>query len=487
MRPADFSAAALREAEEHSLAALGQSHDGSEGTLEVMEEAVNAIVSIEEYNRLWPMRAFARAVHQMGNEEQEQESLVTSKSNVRTLAGALLAVGSQYARRMALWTIRFGKNLVFTMGRILVQRVLIPVVTWTVRALIATPVGATLLASGALAYFIYRTVFRKERPEISTFGKDNDNWVNPDGSLNWDDMGKTFLGRPLDPYAPSSVAPGSGYGPGQSMGATATARTTEEQITLGKQILSNKRTQQVKDAIGEAARRVGVDAGILNAFAYKESSFQAVASPGTSSAQGLFQFLTGTWSYVLKKYGAMYGVPEGASRNDPLASAIMAAAYLKHEIYPVISKVVPQPNATDLYFGHFMGPGNGPKFLRNMQNNPNRYAYLDFGDAAASNPWVYYHDGKQMTRPKTYAEIYATFAGTLNMIQAAHNANEGVQTNSSTNPSAGPPIVSPPPPSKASTPNADPVATGAPPGNNPVYRSAEYYMGPNSTVVQVPQ
>lgn len=481
MRPADFSAAALREAEELSLAAFGQGRDGSEGTLEAMEQAVDAIVAIEEYNRVWPMQAFAHALHRMENEEQEQEAAGGSRADVKTMAGALLVVGKTYVKRMALWTIRFGKNLVFTMGRILIQDLLIPVVTTVVRGLVATPVGAAILASGALAYFIYRTVFKKESPPANAIGTPG---ARSDGSLDWDDMGRQYLGRPLDTWAASSVEARSASG--QPMGATATARTTEEQINLGKQILATKRSQQVKDAIGEAARRVGVDSGVLTAFAYKESSFQVIASPGTSSAQGLFQFLNKTWAYTVGKYGEMYGVPANASRNDPLASAIMGAAYLKHEIYPVISKVVPQPSATDLYFGHFMGPGNGPKFLRNMQSNPNRYAYLDFGEAAAANSWVYFHDGKQMSRPKTYAEIYATFAGTLNMIQAAHNATEGTTTNSATAPSTGAPIIGPPPPSIAAKPEADSLVTGPPSNTNTPYRSSEYYMGPNSTVVQVP-
>lgn len=318
------------------------------------------------------------------------------------LAGYVLKKSIRYSSMLVRW-------IAATAGRAIVRFALVPVMK-ILTAFIATPPGLLItgIASAAgLGYFLYKTMFQGEKPSKE---------FNP-----------SALAEPAKPKAPGRTVEGIVYEHPTAMHESAPAIPTDSvyasdaKVSEGQRIIERLRSSRVRDAIKEASRRTGVGEDILNAIAYKESGFREVASPGTSSAQGLFQFIRSTWASVLKRHGPKYGVSDRASRNDPLASAIMAGAYLKHDIYPSISRVRPNPSATDLYMGHFMGPGGGAKFLRGLDRHPNRYAYLDFAEAAQSNPWVYYHDFRKIgrSRPKTYAQIYNGFAGNMQMIQAA--------------------------------------------------------------------
>jgi len=264
---------------------------------------------------------------------------------------------------------------------------------------------------------------------------------------------------PARPYggAVASMAPAS------SRVSVSAPETTETLLSKGNQLLG-KESLTVQQAIEEASKRVGVDAGILTAFAYKESTFEAGAKASTSSAAGLFQFLKGTWKQVVGAYGDMYGVSQDASPLDPLAAAIMGAAFIKHEIYPSISKVVPNPTVTDLYLGHFMGPSAGAHWLKNYKDNPNALAYLDWPDAAASNQWVYYDKGGN---PRTYAEIYSIFTGSMSAVEAAYDARAKVNTTTnSTSIKTTPSTATPVAPITGTAPAGTAQATGGPVGSD---------------------
>jgi hypothetical protein len=116
----------------------------------------------------------------------------------------------------------------------------------------------------------------------------------------------------------------------------------------------------IKNIIVKGAKMAGMDPNVMLAFAAIESDLNPKAKAGTSSASGLFQFLTGTWKEVLRKYGKKYNLPANASRYDPLASTLMGAEYAKANAkYAGKSN----PNATDLYLTHFLGPGGAKQFL----------------------------------------------------------------------------------------------------------------------------
>ncbi len=77
----------------------------------------------------------------------------------------------------------------------------------------------------------------------------------------------------------------------------------------------------VQEAISLAAFTYGVDAGAMSRIAFCESRFDPSARNPSSTASGLFQFLTSTWA------GNRYGAA-GFSVWSPLASALGAAYHI---------------------------------------------------------------------------------------------------------------------------------------------------------------
>lgn len=483
MRPSDV----LRSEDVLDLV-LGQyPNDKGDTPLGVMEIALDSIQQAEDDARVSPMRALTRALTKEISPE-EPDNRLGLLVGVKSLASYLLTTGAVLLTRMGAGAARFAGKMVFTAGRFLVERIAIPLITGVGRLLLTTPLGWAITGA-TLSYFLYKTFFQRRKPsdidhELRTTKPDE--LVRADGTIDWGvfaaRLGLAQNGSAYSTKGYGVVRPGSAIATATEMARPGQVEVSEGAKKRGAEILATKRSQRVRDALEEAARRTGMDVGILNAIAYKESTFQEVASPGTSSASGLLQFIDSTWNYVVNKYGEQYGVPTNASRNDPLASAIMGAAYLKHDIWPAISKVIPNPTATDLYMGHFMGPAGGAKWLRNYLNNPDGLAALDFPTEAAANRWVYYD---RAGNALTYREIYNRFASSLNTIQAA--ATEEFQTrNRQVN--AGNPITSKPNPNAVPQVSNEQAASQAPPVQSRTDSpDAEYARLPNGLPVAFPK
>lgn len=155
--------------------------------------------------------------------------------------------------------------------------------------------------------------------------------------------------------------------------------------------------------IKEAAKMVGVDPGLAAAIAAKESSLNPAAqgknsSAGNSVAQGLYQFMPGTWKDVLKKYGKKYGIPENASPLDPKANALMGMEYFKAS---------GDGTVIGSYLGHMLGPG-GFRTFSSLRDND--YPANVLKAAAANNPNIFYHGGDR-SKPRTKSE-FMSFIGT---------------------------------------------------------------------------
>jgi hypothetical protein len=153
-------------------------------------------------------------------------------------------------------------------------------------------------------------------------------------------------------------------------------------------------------------------------MAAKESSFNPKAKAPTSSATGLYQFLDGTWrggindkgqkyTGVIQQYGKKYGLDlSNASRLDPEHSTLMAAEYLKANIKQ-IKGVKPNPNITDAYLTHFLGPGGAKKLL---SANPDDPASKHFdNDVISANGKIFMGNG----RVRTIREVYDVIASQL--------------------------------------------------------------------------
>lgn len=159
----------------------------------------------------------------------------------------------------------------------------------------------------------------------------------------------------------------------------------------------------VKDTILAAAKMVGVDPGLMATFAKIESGFETGAKAGSSSATGLYQFVSGTWDDMLAKYGAKYGISPNTSRQDPRANALMGAEYLKENYQGLQKRLGRAPSITELYMAHLMGLGGASKLIG---ANDDADATQVFSKESASNPHLFYqYQGKQKVRPLTIAEV----------------------------------------------------------------------------------
>lgn len=155
----------------------------------------------------------------------------------------------------------------------------------------------------------------------------------------------------------------------------------------------------MKDLILGAAKMVGVDPKLMAVMGAIESGFRATVKAGTSSATGLYQFISGTWKTMLQKYGAKYGIAPNTPPTDARANALMGAEFLK-ENANALKGVKQNLTDTDLYLAHFLGAGGAKKFL---SADPNAIAAQVMPDAAKANTSIFYDNG----RPRTFKEVYA--------------------------------------------------------------------------------
>ncbi len=155
--------------------------------------------------------------------------------------------------------------------------------------------------------------------------------------------------------------------------------------------------------IKEAAKAVGVDPGLAAAIAAKESSLNPAAqgknsSAGNSVAQGLYQFMPGTWKDVMRKYGKKFGIPENASPLDPKANALLGMSYFKAS---------GDGTTIGSYLGHMLGPG-GWRTIQGLKDSD--FPARALSAAASNNPNIFFHGGDK-SRPRNKVE-FMEFIGT---------------------------------------------------------------------------
>lgn len=156
----------------------------------------------------------------------------------------------------------------------------------------------------------------------------------------------------------------------------------------------------VKDLILSVAQMTGVDPSLLMMMCAVESDFKITATPGTSNAAGLYQFVPKTWRGMLKTYGGKYGIGPDTSPMDPRANALMGAEYVKENYRHLARKLGRTPTENDIYLAHFLGPSGSVQVLK---GNPNDIAARLNPDAAKSNREIFYDNG----RPRTVRELVA--------------------------------------------------------------------------------
>lgn len=199
-------------------------------------------------------------------------------------------------------------------------------------------------------------------------------------------------------------------------------------LSSSVQQLSHRAGEKITHAIKQASLNTGVDFAYLLQQANVESSFNAQAKAGSSSATGLFQFIESTWLSMIDKHGAKYGLGDIAAkidtngkvsdkqtraqilnmRKDPAIASSMAAEYAA-ENRSFLENRLGSGNvgSTEMYMAHFMGAGGASAFLQARQESPTTQASLLFPQAAKSNYAVFYDQATG--RPKTLDEVYQHF------------------------------------------------------------------------------
>jgi hypothetical protein len=139
-----------------------------------------------------------------------------------------------------------------------------------------------------------------------------------------------------------------------------------------------------KQYLGDAAVKAGVDPGLVAKIANYESGFNSEAMPVTksgkklSSAHGYGQFLDGTWTEMVNKYGAKYGIANagnlssaeaGKLRSNKTLQASLLAEFTRENVEKGRALGGSNDDA-NVYALHNLGSGDGPKFLKALKQNP---------------------------------------------------------------------------------------------------------------------
>ncbi|MCJ2122939.1 transglycosylase SLT domain-containing protein [Methylobacterium sp. J-077] len=222
-------------------------------------------------------------------------------------------------------------------------------------------------------------------------------------------------------------------------------RVTQEQgedaVRFGERSVPRK----VVDTIVKASDEAGVDPVYMMALADKESSFDTDAKAGTSSAQGLFQFVARTWLEMIRDYGARYGLGDEAAavkgrgaaitvanglrarvlglRNDPRIAALMAAELIKRDRERIEAKVGRALTTTELYLAHFLGTASAGRFLSLSSEKPDEVAGREFRSAARANRSLFTEKSGGKRRSLTVAELHGRID---DMIDRRLNRYQGV-------------------------------------------------------------
>lgn len=173
----------------------------------------------------------------------------------------------------------------------------------------------------------------------------------------------------------------------------------------------------VQASIARASAATGVDFDYLLAQAKIESNLDSNARARTSSASGLYQFISSTWLETLDRHGRTHGfgwaeaaiVEQGgratvgdpglraqimALRFDPDASSLMAAELARDNAGELRGFLGREPDHAELYLAHFLGAGGAKSFLGALQDNPLAPAAALFPQPAEANPSIFYQGGR---------------------------------------------------------------------------------------------
>jgi len=190
------------------------------------------------------------------------------------------------------------------------------------------------------------------------------------------------------------------------------------------------------ETVVRAAQATSVDPAYLMALADKESSLLPDNKARTSSAEGLFQFIEGTWLEVLRRYGPKHGYAAEAEairvvqgrpavsdakererilglRRDPYLSALMAGEMISTHREILAGKVARDPSFAELYMAHFLGVQGASRFVALLSDTPDKSAPQAFPRAAKANRPLFFASQKEAARAKSKALSVAEVRGRI--------------------------------------------------------------------------
>jgi hypothetical protein len=185
----------------------------------------------------------------------------------------------------------------------------------------------------------------------------------------------------------------------------------------------------IVDTILRASELTGADPVYMMALADKESSFLPGNKASTSSAVGLFQFISSTWLEAVRSFGPKHGlimeaasiekqggklsVPDEAKREhiqglrrNPYISALMAAEMMQRDKAKIEARLGRKLSRSEFYLSHFFGVDSASKFIALVDDTPKKSAKSAFPRAAQSNKSLFFAKDGKKTRQLSVSEVY---------------------------------------------------------------------------------
>jgi hypothetical protein len=185
----------------------------------------------------------------------------------------------------------------------------------------------------------------------------------------------------------------------------------------------------IVDTILRASQVTGADPVYMMALADKESSFLPGNKASTSSAVGLFQFISSTWLEAVRSFGPKHGLimeaqaiegPQGTlSVNDPVklahilglrrnpyVSALMAAEMMQRDKTKIEKRLGRKLSRSEFYLSHFFGVDSASRFIALVDDTPKKSAKSEFPAAARSNKSLFFAKDGKKTRQLSVSEVY---------------------------------------------------------------------------------
>jgi hypothetical protein len=186
----------------------------------------------------------------------------------------------------------------------------------------------------------------------------------------------------------------------------------------------------IVDTILRASQVTEADPVYMMALADKESSFLPGNKASTSSAVGLFQFISSTWLEAVRSFGPKHGLimeaqaiegPTGklsvsdnvkrehilGLRRNPYISALMAAEMMQRDKAKIENRLGRKLSRSEFYLSHFFGVDSASRFIALVDDTPKKSAKSAFPAAARSNKSLFFAKDGKKTRQLSVSEVYS--------------------------------------------------------------------------------